>query len=62
MDNYANQKRRIMTYSALLLPGMKSAKLHLDLLTLFGRLNNNHHQIIEHYLDVKTVMKHYIEN
>lgn len=62
MDNYANQGRRIMTYSALLLPGLKSAKLHLDLLTPFGKLNNNNHQIIEHYLDVKTVMKHYIEH
>lgn len=62
MDNYANQGRRMITYSALLLPGVKSAKLHLDLLTPFGKLNNNNHQIIEHYLDVKTVMKHYIEN
>ena len=62
MDNYANQGRRMITYSALLLPGGKSAKLHLDLLVPFGRLSNNNHQIIEHYLDVKTVMKHYIEN
>lgn len=60
MDNYANQGRRMITYSALLLPGLKSAKLHLDLLTPFGKLSNNNHQIIEHYLDVKTVMKHYI--
>ncbi|MCI8862952.1 MAG: hypothetical protein HFI20_10795 [Lachnospiraceae bacterium] len=62
MDNYANQGRRIITHSALLLPGLKSAKLHLDLLTPFGKLNNNNHQIIEHYLNVKTVMKHYVEN
>ncbi len=61
-DNFANQGKRIMTYSALLLPGVRPSSLHLDLLSQFGKLSNRNHQIIEQYLDVKTVMSHYIEH
>lgn len=63
MDNYANQQHKINTHSALLLPGTSPNKLHLDLLPNFGQLKNNKkHQITEQYLNVKTIMKHYINS
>ena len=49
-------------YSALLLPGKDRGRFHLKLDIPYCQLNPGCNYIIEQYLDVKTLMKNYIEN
>lgn len=48
-------------YSALLLPGKNEGRFHVKLDSQYCQLNPGCNYIIEQYLDVKTLMKNYIE-
>lgn len=59
----ANVDSSIKTYSALLLPGFGENKLHFDAKQEFRfTTSESTYQIIEQYLNVKEIMKHYINN
>lgn len=49
-------------YSALLLPGKQDGKIHIQLSIPYCQLKPGCNYIIEQFLDVKMLMKNYIEN
>ena len=48
------------TYNVLILPGAQHVSVHLDLKPAFRNSALRNHRIIEQYVDVKTIMEHYV--
>ncbi len=52
--------RNCETYNVLILPGIQHVSLHFDAKPEFRSAALQNHRIIEQYVDVKTIMEHYV--